>query len=68
MTKRQEWATYDPLTLTYVTRDGTRVASELIENCETLGDVLYIAHLRAKQRESMTAKPSGGIVTAQRKD
>ena len=45
-----EWVTYNPLTATYDTPDGTSVAAELVDNVQCLADVLHIAHIRAKQR------------------
>lgn len=51
--KRTErgWVTYNPLTATYDTPDGTSVASELVDNAQSMGDVLYIVGIRAAQRE-----------------
>lgn len=52
-----EWARFNPLTHTYDTPDGTRVAAELVERATCLADVLHIATVRAKQR---TAKATEG--------
>lgn len=46
----REWVTYDPLTATYDTPDGTSVAAEIVDNVQCLADVLHIAQIRAKQR------------------
>ena len=48
--RRHDWVTYNPLTATYDTPDGTSVAAELVGNAQCLADVLHIAQIRAKQR------------------
>jgi hypothetical protein len=50
-----EWVTYNPLTATYDTPDGTAVAAELIDNVRCLADALHIANIRAKQRAALRA-------------
>jgi len=44
------WVRYNPTTNTYDTKDGTRVASEVVESVQCLADVLRIATIREKQR------------------
>lgn len=44
------WMTYNPLTATYDTRDGTQVAAELVETVQCFADVLYISRIRSDQR------------------
>lgn len=44
------WVRFNPLTQTYDTPDGTAVACELVDNAQTLADVLQIASIREKQR------------------
>jgi hypothetical protein len=51
----REWVTYNPLTATYDTPDGTSVAAELVDNVQCLADVLHIAAIRAKQRAGRVA-------------
>ena len=51
----REWVTYDPLTATYDTPDGTSVAAELVDNVQCLADVLHIAAIRARQRSERAA-------------
>jgi hypothetical protein len=46
----REWVTYNPLTATYDTPDGTSVSAELVDNVQCLADVMHIAQIRAKQR------------------
>jgi hypothetical protein len=46
----EPWVTYNPLTNTYDTPDGTSVAAELVDNVQCLADMLNIAQIRAKQR------------------
>ena len=47
------WVRYNPLTHTYDTPDGTRVAAELIDNVQCLADVIRIAGIREKQRAEL---------------
>jgi hypothetical protein len=49
----REWVQFDPFTETYVTGDGTRVASELADNVQCLVDVLHVAGIREAQRAEM---------------
>ena len=49
------WEFFNPLTRTYDTRDGTKVAEELVLNVRCLADVLHIAGIRAKQRAAIAA-------------
>lgn len=51
--REKEWVAYNPQTMTYDTRDGTKIAAELVENVQCLADVLYISILRERQREAM---------------
>jgi hypothetical protein len=44
------WVRYNPATNTYDTKDGTKVASEVVESVECLADVLRVATIREKQR------------------
>lgn len=55
--RRHDWVTYNPLTATYDTPDGTSVAAELADNVQCLADVLHLAQIRAKQRNE---RPNGG--------
>ncbi len=48
------WVQFDPLTQTYGTRDGTKVAGELVNGVECLADVIHIAALRDQQRATGT--------------
>ncbi len=52
-----QWVKYNPLTATYDTPDGTKVAQELADSAECLADVLHIANVREKQRNSKERKP-----------
>jgi hypothetical protein len=47
---KREWVKFNPLTQTYDTPDGTKVAAELVDNAQCLADVLHIATIRAQQR------------------
>lgn len=49
-TASRKWVHLDPLTETYVTGDGTWVASELVDNAQRLVDFLHIAGIRERQR------------------
>lgn len=51
---RPDWVTYNPLTNTYDTPDGTSVAAELVDGVQCLADVLRIAQIRASQRAAAT--------------
>lgn len=53
--RRHDWVTYNPLTNTYDTQDGTSVAAELVDNVQCLADVLRIAQIRARQRAARAA-------------
>lgn len=53
-----QWVRFSPLTHTYDTPDGTAVAGELVDNAQTLADVLHIASIREKQRAAI-AKATG---------
>lgn len=44
------WLTFDPLTRTYKTGDGTQVAEELTDNVQCFADILHIANIREEQR------------------
>ena len=46
------WVTFNNLTQTYDTPDGTRVPAELVNNFYCLADVMYIAIIRESQRTS----------------
>jgi hypothetical protein len=46
-----DWITFNELDQTYDTRDGTRVAAEIVEMACCLGDILYISQLRYEQRQ-----------------
>lgn len=46
--RRHDWVTYNPLTNTYDTQDGTNVAAELVDNVQCLADVLRIAQIRQR--------------------
>ena len=51
----QPWIVFNHLTQTYDTRDGTKVAAELVENQQCLADVLYVSSIRQEQRNAMRA-------------
>lgn len=53
MTKESEWVTFNPLTQTYDTPDGTTVPMEMLEPPLCLADVFAVALLRAKQRKQL---------------
>jgi hypothetical protein len=53
---QNSWVFYNPLTATYDTRDGTKVARELVEHSECLWDVLHIANIREQQRNDFAMK------------
>lgn len=60
--KRSEsWVRYNPLTHTYDTPDGTRVAAELVDSVACMADVLHIAGIREKQRRAfaLVQRPKG---------
>lgn len=46
-----DWVQFDPLTHTYTTGDGTRIAAELVDNVQCVADVLHISLIREKQRD-----------------
>lgn len=50
MVNDNTWVTYNPMTATYDTKDGTQVPAELVHNVQCLADVLRIAQIRARQR------------------
>ena len=50
---QKEWVRYNELTGTYDTRDGTKVAAELVENAASLLDIFYIAFIRKEKRENI---------------
>lgn len=49
--KDDDWIQYNPATMTYDTRDGTKVAAEIVDDVQCLADVLRIATIREKQRQ-----------------
>ena len=54
---KREWVRYNPLTHCHETPDGTVVAAELVDNCQSLLDFLFIATIRDKQRKAIPAPP-----------
>lgn len=44
------WTRYNEQTATYDTKDGTKVAAELVDEVMCLADVLHIAKIREAQR------------------
>ena len=44
------WVKYNPLTATYDTPDGTKIAQEVADNVSSLADVLHVANIREGQR------------------
>lgn len=54
------WVRHNHLTATYDTPDGTRVAQEVVDNVESLADVLHVATIREDQRATLTSKPPAG--------
>lgn len=48
-----DWVQFDPLTHTYVTGDGTRIAAEIADNVQCLADVLRISVIREQQRAAI---------------
>ena len=59
MSECSRWVTYNPLTATYDTPDGTAVAAELVESVQCMADLLNIAQIRAEQRTDDTAPAAG---------
>ena len=51
-----DWVTYNHLTNTYDTKDGTTVAVELFENAQCFSDILHIARIRDEPRETKRSK------------
>ena len=62
-----EWVTYNPLTATYDTPDGTKVAAELVDSVQCLADVLHIAQIREAQRSAMAAAGGSGAAPCPQK-
>jgi hypothetical protein len=50
------WIQFNYMTHCYESKDGTVVASELVDNVECLADVLYIAKIKESQRTAMSNK------------
>jgi hypothetical protein len=48
------WVRFNPLTSCYETPDGTQSAVELVDTAQCLADVLHIADIRSRQRETAT--------------
>lgn len=51
-----DWVQFNPMTMTYDTKDGTKVAAELFCGPESLAGYLYIAQIRAEQRAARAKK------------
>lgn len=51
------WVEYNPNTSTYDTKDGTKVAAELVDSVQCLADVFYICSLREEQRRNDESNP-----------
>lgn len=52
------WVVHNEQTATYDTKDGTKVAAELVDGVMCFADVLHIAKIREDQRAVMAkAKP-----------
>ena len=49
-----DWERFNPLTHMVETKDGTKIAVEIITSVTCLWDYIEIARMRAKQREEMT--------------
>lgn len=49
------WVSFNQMTGTYDTPDGTKVAAELVDNVSCLADILRIASIRSDQRAAATA-------------
>jgi len=59
MSAASDWVAFDPLTLTYMTKDGAAVAAELVDNCECLAEAIWIAEIRDRQRKAMKPATAG---------
>ena len=60
----REWVTYNHLTHTYDTGDGTKVAAEIVDSASCLADIFHIASIREAQRKAMI----DAAIAAQRKE
>lgn len=58
----RQWVRFNPLTNSYDTPDGTRIAAELVDSVKGLADILYIAGIRANQRAVIRAANTGRSV------
>jgi hypothetical protein len=58
----RQWVRFNPLTNSYDTPDGTRIAAELVDSVKGLADILYIAGIRANQRAVIRAANAGRSV------
>ena len=47
-----KWVTFNPITMTYDTPDGTSVVAEVVDDAQCFADVLRIAQIRETQREN----------------
>ena len=54
--KPKEWVTFNHLTHTYDTPDGTAVPAEICDDVRCLADILKIATIREKQRNAIRAR------------
>lgn len=50
------WIQFDPLTHSYKSKDGTHVAAELVDNAQSMVDVLHIASIRDLQRSNIATR------------
>jgi hypothetical protein len=53
MGDQKPWVVFNNCTQTYDTRDGTKVAAELVDNVQCLADVLRISLIREDQRAAL---------------
>lgn len=54
-----DWVRFNPLTHTYDTPDGTKVAAEVADSVQCLADVLHIAAIRERQRAALSQVEQG---------
>ncbi len=51
---------YNPMTHTYDTQDGTKLAAELVDNVQSLVDIFWICCIREKQRDAASEEVMAG--------
>lgn len=50
-TDESTWVRFNSETYSYETKDGTTVAAEVVDNCNSLLDVLNVSIIRERQRK-----------------